>query len=429
MNTTLSAIAPRRVLLAGLMISTALGVTSVSAGTADAAPSISMLISGLNTPRGLTFDGDGNMYVAESGTAGTDPAGLTATGRVTKYRRGSTSVVWSDQFESLYTTIDPSQPPDVLGPEGMSAIGDNCRRGRKNDQSTATSDSVSDDGSASATEGRSASTGCQIRMIMSESHDGVLKDSEGALDSTQLGHLFAINSETGVATDVSNVGDQNFQWTADHHDLFDDDFPDSNPFGVLITKARGRDTQRTFVADAGANTISEILRDGTSRIVAYIPNEVAPPFRDATPTCVAQGPDGMLYVATLHLVANLFVPDLGPNQSDVWRVNPDANFPDEPTLWATGLTTPTGCTFDHEGNFWATEMFQPNAAGAPGDVVRIPFRHPNRIQRIGGGSIPLPGSIAEGPDGAMYVTVNSANPQPNTGAVVRIATDRHHNDD
>jgi hypothetical protein len=419
------------------MMSTALGLTSVGAGPAGAFPSITTYVSGLNTPRGLTFDGDGNLYVAESGVAGSGPDGLTMTGRVTKYRRGSTSVVWSSQFESLYATIDPSQPPDVLGPEGMSAVGERCRKGRASDETSATdsemrsadgtSDGTADGRSDGGSDRRREGQGCQIRMIMSESHDGVLKDSEGNTNSAQLGHLFAINSETGVATEVSNVGDQNYQWTADHHDLFEDDFPDSNPFGVLITKGRGKDRPRTFVADAGANTINEVMPDGTARVIAYIPNETAPPFRDATPTCVALGPDGMLYVATLHFVANMFV--LGPNQSDVWRVNPDANFPEAPTLWASGLTTPAGCTFDHDGNFWATELFQPNDAGPPGDVVRIPFRHPDRMRRIGGGSVPLPGSIAEGPDGAMYVTVNSASPVPGSGAVVRIATERHHNDD
>jgi hypothetical protein len=91
------------------------------------------------------------------------------------------------------------------------------------------------------------------------------------------------------------------------------------------------------------------------------------------------------------------------------------------------LTTPTACTFDSHGNFWAAEMFQPNTAGPPGDVVRIPFHHPTQLERIGGGMVPLPGGIAQGPDGAMYVTVNSSSPIVNSGAVVRIST--HGRDD
>jgi hypothetical protein len=56
-------------------------------------------------------------------------------------------------------------------------------------------------------------------------------------------------------------------------------------------------------------------------------------------------------------------------------------------VWASGLTTIYGCTFDREGNFWATEMFQPNKAGPPGDLVRIPFEGPAAVQHIGGGSV------------------------------------------
>ena len=130
------------------------------------------------------------------------------------------------------------------------------------------------------------------------------------------------------------------------------------------------------------------------------------------------GPDGMLYVATLNFVANLFV--VGSGQSNVWRVDPNANFPTAPTLWTSGLTTATSCAFDHEGNFWAAEMFQPNDTGAPGDVVRIPFSHPNQLDRMGLARLPLPGGIAEGPDGSMYVTINSANPTVGSGAVVKI---------
>jgi hypothetical protein len=64
-------------------------------------------------------------------------------------------------------------------------------------------------------------------------------------------------------------------------------------------------------------------------------------------------------------------------------------------------------------------MFQPNSAGPPGDVVVIPFLHPSQITHVGGGALPLPGGIAQGPDGRMYVTINTAG-APGSGAVVRL---------
>lgn len=387
----------RSVMILAAATTLALGTLtgSGSAGAADP-PSITPVLSGLAAPRGIAFDGQGSMYVAESGTAGAGPFGMTHTGKVDKYRWGHTTPAWSTTFDSLYATEDPSGPADVLGPAGISAVGNGCMKHSKGQR-----------------------MGCQVQMITSESTPGVLAASNGAVNDPQAGHLFRLDGATGAPTDLADVGSQMWKWTGDHRDLFTDDFPDSNPYGVLVTKGSGG--IRTFVADAGANTISEVMRDGTARIIAYIPNESAPPLRDATPTCIAQGPDGALYVGTLHLVANLFVPGQNGNQSDVWRIDPNADYPTAPRLWASGLTTITACTFDRSGNFWAAEMFQGGFGPTPpGDVVKIPFSNPSSHTRIGYGQLPLPGGIAQGPDGAMYVTVGSAAPGV-SGGVMRVA--------
>lgn len=357
-------------------------------------------MGGLAAPRGIGFDSKRNMYVAESGVAGAGSAGLTHTGKVDKFAWGQTTPTWTTGFNSVYASEDPSSPPDVLGPEGISVA---CTaKGREH-------------------EDHARQKSCQVYMITSLSTPGVLKEA-GANDP-EAGHLYKLNSATGAATSKSDVGSQMYQWTTDHQSLFPDDFPDANPYGLLVTKLRHSDKLRTFVADAGANTISEIMRDGTARVVSYIPNETAPPFRDSTPTCIAAGPDGYLYVGTLNFVANLFAPGTG-GLSNVWRVNPNANFPTPPTLWASGLTTVTACTFDRSGNFWATEMFAGGfQANPPGDVVRIPFHNPTDLDRFGFGQLPVPGGIAQGPDGAMYVTVGSSAPGVN-GAVVRLSV-RH----
>jgi glucose/arabinose dehydrogenase len=355
---------------------------------------ITPVLSGLAAPRGIAFDGQGSMYVSESGVVGAGPVGMTHTGKVSKYARGHTSPAWSVGFNSLYVTEDPTAPPDVLGPAGISAVGNGCMKhsnGQRN--------------------------GCQVQMITSESTPGILNATDGAVNDPQAGHLFRLDGATGTATDKADVGSQQYAFTEANKDLFPSDFPDSNPYAVLVTK--GSRGIRTYVADAGANTISEVMRDGTTRIIAYIPNESGPPLRDATPTCIAQGPDGYLYVGTLNFVANLFV--FGGDHSNVWRVNPNANYPAVPQLWASGLTTITACTFDRAGNFWATEMFQGGlTAQPPGDVVKIPFANRTRHTRIGFGRLPVPGGIAQGPDGAMYVTVGSSAPGA-AGAVMRVA--------
>ena len=85
--------------------------TSVAEGRHS--PTITTFISGLNAPRGLAVDGQGNLYVSESGSAGPGPLGLADTGKVSKYPRGSSTAAWSTGFQTLYDASHGS--PDVLG--------------------------------------------------------------------------------------------------------------------------------------------------------------------------------------------------------------------------------------------------------------------------------------------------------------------------
>lgn len=368
------------------LLSAGLLVSAGGVASANSTPTweISPVLSGLNGPRGLAFDNSGSLYVAEAGQFFPIPAsppqfGVSQTGKVDKFslEKGFATMKWSTSFNSLYDTFIAGPTGEVLGPAGLSNA----------------------DG--------------HVLAIVSESRDGVHTVSPG-LVIPQIGHLFGLNRGNGKPTDISDIGDQEYAWAAQHSNLWIE-FPDSNPTDVLVTSDEGR--SRTFVIDAGANTVGEVMRDGTIRVIAFIPND---PVRDSTPTCAAQGPDGALYIGTLDLVANLFV--FGPGQSHVYRVDPDTHesFLTAAHVWASGLTTIYGCTFDREGNFWATEMFQPNKAGPPGDLVRIPFANPKAIQHIGG--TPFPGGIKEGPDGSMYVAVNSPITAPGAGGVVKVSS-------
>jgi hypothetical protein len=369
--------------VAMLSTAAALGV-GASAQTAQPAITVTTWLTGLNAPRGVAFDGAGHFYLSQSGVAGSQDFGLTHSGRVQRYDLGSTTPVWTMKFASLYAhEAPPPAPADVLGPEGLAVLRDGC-----------------------TPPPAQAGGDCQLRMIMSESNKGT------GTTNLEIGRLFRLNRANGTTKKISDVGDQQWRWTKFHPNEAEPN-PDSNPYGVLITRMDGK--VRTFVADAGANTISEVMPRAWTRVVALIPNDT--PEHDSTPTCVTEGPDGMLYVATLDLIVNDFGND--PGHSNVWRVDPNAHYPTKPTLWATGLTTVTACTFDRAGNFWGTEMFYPNASGAPGDLVKIPFRNPTHLTHLGLGKIPLPGGIAQAPGGAMYVSTNSAAPGP-AGQVVRV---------
>jgi hypothetical protein len=374
-----------------------------AANARSATLTITPIVTGLNNPRGVSVDAKGSLYVAEAGPylgqdpthASVDEHGVTE-GRVTKWdnpgARGQRAI-WSTSFSALYT--NENGIPEVVGASGVSAFGNGCMKNSNGQRE-----------------------GCSLVTIIGESEDGFEAENPGVPAPPQTGHLFRLNPGNGAATDASDVGDQQYQWTDEHKELFEPDFPDSNPYGVLLTRGGNGGPFRTFVADAGANTVSEIARDGSTRVIAYIPNDGV---RDSTPTCLAQGPDGALYVGTLNLIKNGF--GQNPGQSDVWRVDPDTteDFIGAAHLWATGLTTVTACAFDASGNFWAAEMFAPNPQGPPGDVVRIPFHNPAKLDRFGGGQLPFPGGIAAARDGGAYVTINSLTFEPGSGAVVKLA--------
>ena len=138
-----------------------------SAG-APPSPTITPVLGGLSTPRGIAFDGQGAMYISESGAAGTQTAGLTRTGKVSKYPKGWHKPAWTHTFTSFYGP-SPGGGSDVLGPEGISAMGNRCTNGN---------------GGRTGWNRRWHRHDCQVAVIMSESTPGILKDS--GVDSDRI---------------------------------------------------------------------------------------------------------------------------------------------------------------------------------------------------------------------------------------------------
>jgi hypothetical protein len=383
-------------LTSAAMAVTAASVLCVAVSPAGASPTVTVVVSGLASPRGITFDGLGSMYVAQAGVAGPNDHGVTHSGAVSKYGLTSSgaNLEWSTPFTSIYDT-NPIHQKETLGPAGLSAMGSGCQKNSPGNHRA-----------------------CQVLTITSESVSGLTAGGAPATAVSEMGKLVRLDSPSGAKSTLADVGDQNYAWADTNKKLWNE-FPDANPYAVLVTKG-GPGGIRTFVADAGSNTIDEIVADGTARVISYIPNETPPGFRDSTPTCIAQGPDGMLYVGTLDLLYNLAI---GPGHSNVWRVDPNSSdWQHNATLWASGLTTVGACTIDNQGNFWAAEMFAPHANGLPGDLISFPFAHPIQsltdpnATRI---AVPMPGGVAQGPDGAIYATTMSPVPAP-VGAVVRV---------
>ena len=106
------------VLGAGLVLTSG----GVAAASSAAAPAFTPVVSGLNGPRGVAFDHQGNLYVAEAGqfqpVSGTNFV-VSQTGKVDKFslHQGTATLRWSASFNSLSDTF-LGGGPEVLGPAG-----------------------------------------------------------------------------------------------------------------------------------------------------------------------------------------------------------------------------------------------------------------------------------------------------------------------
>lgn len=205
---------------------------------------------------------------------------------------------------------------------------------------------------------------------------------------------------------------------------------DSNPYGIAALGGRA------LVTDAGNNDL--LLIDGAGRIVtvARFPVEVTavPPIypfplppalpAESVPTSVAIGPDGYWYVGELKGFP------FAPGASRIWRISSRARgVTCDPaatsgpcTLYMDGFTSIVDLDFGPDGSLYVVEMVK-NGVGAwafGGDTVGALWKvNGGSKVELAAGALTLPGGVAVGRNGAIYVTVESVSAAD--GEVVRIA--------
>lgn len=323
----------------------------LATGPAMATQPFTVVAAHLQSPRGLAFGPGGRLYVAQTGSGGWS-------GKITEiYRPWSAYRTTRDVVTGLISVGDEGE---FVGVSGLSVMGNG-----------------------------------NIYAIMALSNAGT------PFSHSKLGHLLKV-SQGGQIRDVANVGDFDFAWTGDHASLVPfGDFPDANPYGVLALP------DQIYVADAGANTLNLVRPNGSEEILAFFPNNT---FADGTPTCIAKGPDGALYVGTLALVDSLIN---GPSAT-VYRVDPRQANPQSiarvlslATPWARGLWPINGCAFGPDGSFYASELITSQDFSG-GDVVKIPFAHPSIHTSLTGKALTFPAGVAVGPDARVYVSNGAA---------------------
>jgi hypothetical protein len=321
-----------------------------------AAASTSVVMSGLDSPRGLAWGPEGALYVAEAGsTVVTGACAPVARGANCYSGTGAISRLWRGRQERVVSGLPSlynAAVADIIGPDHLSFVG----RGN-------------------------------LALTIGWGGDPAAREQLGAL-AAQFGALYSVSpgGQWRIVADVAA-----FEGSAN---------PaggpiDSNPFGVLAEPGTH------YVTDAGGNSLLQVAMNGDVSLVATFPSTPVPagpfnppfPRSEAVPTSVTRGPDGALYVGTLSGAPFL------PGAARIYRVVPG----EAPQVYAEGLTQVTDHSWAADGSLYVLQYASLPFFGGAGSVIRV--APDGTRSTVAAGLFHATGVLAA-PDGAIYVSNN-----------------------
>jgi hypothetical protein len=222
---------------------------------------------------------------------------------------------------------------------------------------------------------------------------------------------------------VLDVGAWQKRHNPDPYDL-ENNPKESNPYGLEAVKGG------ILVADAANNSVIHVTRGGKATHIARVKTRVVempegfddpelPPAgtpmpTEAVVTSVAQGKDGAIYLGELRGFPGT------PDTSQIWRVKPGAKNavcdPEKPnkgacTRVADGLTSVVALAIGKNDALYAAELSKMSWLAAEmqlegsteGSVIKI-SKDRSRTRELKPGKVHLPGGVAVGRNGGIYVS-------------------------
>lgn len=345
---------------------TSVGALSVFPEVAQASQpfTFEVLASGLNGPRGLSFDPHGVLYVTEAGTGGDGasiPSPSAPDAQLFYGETGAITRIQNGVVERVVTGLPSLALPDGSDASGIQDIEfDAC-------------------GNAYAIIGLA----------------GNPSDRDTILNIPDFGSLVSIDAFDGGSswTRLADLAAYESTNNPDGGDTI------SNLYDLLIQDSTA------FVIDAGGNDLFSLNTDGSDLTL-----ETVFPARTTTdpltgeevtyqsvPTAVTLGPDGALYVSELTGFPFL------EGESQIYRI--DAN--GVPEVYADGFTNVVDLAFDRSGGLFVLEydadgILSGNSTGA---LVYLPPEGNTRVT-ITSDDLITPTGLAIGPDNDIYISNN-----------------------
>ena len=311
----------------------------------------SVVMSGLDNPRGMEFGPQGALYVAEAGRGG-GPDAPSFVLRGTSYYYGQTGAItrlWKGEQQRVASGL-----PSIAHGNG--------------NEGTGPSDiAFNGAGNAYVTVGFGANPDMRNAL------------GPAGADFAQLIRV----KPNGDWNSVADLGTYERTSNPDGRQL------DTNPFAALASPGG-----EVAVTDAGANSLLRVDNHGDISTVAVMP--ILPPSQafsgDPVPTGFTLGPDGAYYVGILSGAP------FRDGVANVYRVVPG----EAPTVFRSGFKTVIDVEFDEQGNLYVLQHSGgPTGLAAPGSVIRIA---PDNSRSTVLGGLTAPTSMAIGRDGKLYVT-------------------------